>query len=62
MCYDALTSKKERRIAMKTKLSKVLFALMCTFVVVIQSAAALAAGGASFLNSYQPKVPEKLRK
>jgi len=47
---------------MKAKLSKILFALMCTFVVVIQSAAALAAGGASLATSYQPKVPEKLRK
>jgi len=47
---------------MKTKLSKVSFILMCVIVTIVQSTAALAAGAASLLGTYQPKVPEKLRK
>jgi len=47
---------------MKTKLPKVLFALMCTLAGLVQSVAALAAGGASYMTAYQPMVPEKLRK
>ena len=47
---------------MKTKLFKILFALMCTLAGVVQSVAALAAGGTSYVTSYQPKVPDKLRR
>jgi len=47
---------------MKAKLSKALFALVCVLVGIVQVTAALAAGGASHLTSYQPKVPEQLRR
>jgi len=55
-------NKKRGGIPMKTKLSKILFTLMCALVGIVQITAALAAGGASFATSYQPKVPAKLRK
>lgn len=55
--------KKERGESfMKTRSAKFVFALMCSIVGIVQSVAALAAGGASLMGSYQPKVPEKLRR
>lgn len=57
-----LYKKQRGESTMKTKLSKVSFILMCVIVTIVQSTAALAAGAASLLGTYQPKVPEKLRK
>jgi len=56
------TTKTKEEPLMKTKLHKVLFALMLALAGIVQCAAALAAGGASFASSYQPKVPERLRR
>jgi cyclic lactone autoinducer peptide len=46
---------------MKATLIRTLTAALFTFVLLVQAVAAMAAGAASYLGAYQPKVPEKLR-